>query len=145
MKYLNIYTTLLFSYGFLHLMSMREIFGREGSFACRLSERAKFVFSKCHAMLLQNLKYKRFIALTQSCSNELGNSLYPFFISMRFYRRGYHSIEWYPRRFHRNSLSVSFRYFSSRLFFRPLIYQTKMGREDATVAIITLLPRPNHS
>lgn len=42
-------------------------------------------------------------------------------------------------------LSFSFRYFSSRLFFRPLIYQTKMGREDATVAIITLLPRPNHS
>lgn len=42
-------------------------------------ERPKFVFLKRHAMPLQNLKYKRFTALAQSSSNELGISLCPFF------------------------------------------------------------------
>lgn len=48
--------------------------------ACRPSERPKFVFLKRHTMPLQNLKYKRFAALTQSPSNEPGSSLCPFFL-----------------------------------------------------------------
>lgn len=53
------------------------------------------VFSKCHAMPLQNLKYKRSAALAQSPSNEPASfALFYFFYFNAFLS----SVEWYLRR-----------------------------------------------
>jgi len=123
-------------------------------------------------MPLQNLKYKRFTALAQSPSNEPASSFCPFFllffpipffsffflffISMRFYRSWNGtcivSIEILSLSLSFLSLSLSLSFlFSLFLLFlfssfsRSFVHRSKMGREDATVAIITPLPRPDRS